>query len=195
MSEPTTPITPAAPVPAAPAAPPAQAVTPPPAAAPAQEPTDWKAEALKWEKRSKDNYAALQARDKAIEDSTKSAEQKAAEAAADATAARREALAYKVAASVGNLKIAQFLTGTTEEELKAQADTLMALIPQAPEAPPAPPVGPTVPGQKPGGTQSAALITQADLDALGNAGKYDEINRLRREGRLSHLGIAPPLKR
>ena len=68
----------------------------------------------------------------------------------------------------------------------------MAIIPKAPEAPPALPVGPTVPGQQPGGSTPAAQITQSDLDALAAAGKYEEINRLRREGRLSHLGVAPP---
>ena len=45
---------------------------------------------------------------------------------------------------------------------------------------------------KPGSPQTPAQVTQSDLDALGAAGKYDEINRLRREGRLSHLGVAPP---
>jgi len=115
--------------------------------------------------------------------------------AATATAAQAEsrALRYEVAAAKGlDLALAARLTGSTKEELEADADTLMALIPKAPEAPPALPVGPTVPGQQPGGSTPAAQVTQSDLDALAAAGKYEEINRLRREGRLSHLGVAPP---
>ncbi len=189
MSDTTTTTTP---VPTAPAAPPAQ-VEAAPDVAPAQDATDWKAEARKWETRAKENREALEARQKEIEDSQKTAEQKAAEASADATSARLEALRYKVAAEKGlTLSLAARLTGSTKEELEADADTLMALIPKAPEAPPALPVGPTVPGQQPGGSTPAAQVTQSDLDALAAAGKYEEINRLRREGRLSHLGVAPP---
>jgi hypothetical protein len=185
----------ATPTPAPPS--PAQADTPP-AAAPAQDATDWKTEARKWEDRAKANKAELEAQQQAIADSQKSAEQKAAEALAAAQAsastAAAKALRYEVAAAKGlDLTLASRLTGSTLEELEADADALMALIPpKAPEAPPAPPVGPTVPGQQPGGNNPAALVTQADIDALGAAGKYDEINRLRREGRLTHLGVAPP---
>lgn len=175
------------PIPTPPATPPAQVETPPPAA-PAQDATDWKAEARKWETRAKENREALDARQKEIEDSQKSAEQKAAEATADASSARLEALRYKVAAEKGlTLALAARLSGSTKEELEADAETLMALIPKAPDAPPALPVGPTVPGQQPGGANPAAQITRSDLDALAAAGKTDEINRLRREGRLSHL--------
>lgn len=134
-----------------------------------------------------------------IEDSKKTAEQKSADAVAAATATANEAsakaLSYEVAAAKGlDLALAARLRGSTREELEADADTLMALIPKGtdPAAPPAPPVGPTVPGQQPGSPPANALVTQSDLDALGAANKYDEINRLRREGRLSHLGVAPP---
>lgn len=178
--------TPAAPVPTAPAAPPAQAEAPP-VAPPAQE-TDWKAEARKWEDRAKANKAELDAAAQAVADSQKTAEQKAADAMADATTARLDALRFKVALDKGlPATLAARLTGSTKEEFEADADTLMALIPQAPDAPPALPVGPTVPGQQPGGSTPAAQVTRSDLDALGAAGKHDEINRLRREGRLSHL--------
>ena len=144
---------------------------------------------------------ALKALQQEIADSKKSAEQKAADdiAAARAEAAKNaaQALRYEVAAAKGlDLALAARLTGSTKEELEADADALMALIPKALEVPPVvPPVGPTVPGQQPGGAQTPALVTQSDLDALGAAGKYDEINRLRREGRLSHLGVAPPKTR
>lgn len=145
-------------------------------------------------KKAEDDYKALQQQ---IADSQKTAEQKAADALAAAHASANEAagkaLRYEVAAAKGlDLALAARLTGSTKEELEADADALMALIPTAPEvAPTVPPTGPTVPGQQPGGTQSSALVTDADLEALGKAGKYEEINRLRREGRLSHLGVAP----
>jgi hypothetical protein len=179
----------ATPTPAPPS--PAQADTPP-AAAPAQDATDWKTEARKWEDRAKANKAELEAQQQAIADSQKSAEQKAAEALAAAQAsastAAAKALRYEVAAAKGlDLTLASRLTGSTLEELEADADALMALIPpKAPEVP-STPVGPTVPGQQPGGAPAPAQVTQSDLDALHAAGKTDEINRLRREGRLAHL--------
>lgn len=180
-------------------APPAQA-TPTPSTEPPARETDWKAEARKWEQRAKENSEALRAREQEIEDSKKSAEQKAAEALAAAQSSAAEAAAkalrYEVAAEKGlDLALAARLTGSTKEELESDADALMALIPKAPEDPPAQatPSGPTVPGQQPGGSQhGGAQVTQSDLDALAKAGKHDEINKLRREGRLSHLGIAPP---
>lgn len=145
--------------------------------------------------------ADLKAYKQEIEDSKKTAEQKAADALAAAQATSSEnatkALRYEVAAEKGlDLALAARLSGSTKEELEADADKLMTLIPKAPEvSPPATPTGPTVPGQQPGGTQTAALVTQSDLDALAAAGKYDEINKLRREGRLSNLGVAPPKTR
>ena len=191
---------------AIPEAPPAQP-TPPTPAPPAVEPTatpegaplgDAGLKALQAERtRAAKAESDLKALQQQIEDSQKTAEQKAADAitAATATAAQAEsrALRYEVAAAKGlDLALAARLTGSTKEELEADADTLMALIPKAPEAPLALPVGPTVPGQQPGGSTPAAQVTQSDLDALAAAGKYEEINRLRREGRLSHLGVAPP---
>lgn len=184
--------------PAEPATPPAEPATTPPTG----ELGDSGIKALQAErdarKKAEDDFKALQQQ---IADSQKTAEQKAAEALAAAQAAAGEAAAkalrYEVAAEKGlDLALAARLTGSTKEELEADADALMALIPKAPEATaPVPPAGPTVPGQQPGGAQTPALITQADLDALGAAKKHDEINRLRREGRLSHLGVAPPKPR
>ena len=199
MSDPSTPPAPA----------PAPAPTPAPVpAAPAPDPAgdqqlgDAGLKALQAERaRAAKAEADLKALQKQIEDSQKSADQKAAEALAaaqtQANEAAAKALRYEVAAEKGlDLALAARLTGSTREELEADADKLMALIPKAPEtSPPAPPVGPTVPGSQPGGTPPPALVTQSDLDALAAAGKYDEINRLRREGRLSHLGVAPPKQR
>jgi hypothetical protein len=205
----TPPATPAQPTPDAPpaadpanppATPPADPTAPPPAPEAGEEQLgEGGKKALQAERaRAAKAEADLKALQQQIEDSTKSAEQKAAEALASAQAQANEAAAralrYEVAAEKGlDLALAARLTGATREELEADADTLMSLIPKAPDgAPTAPPAGPTVPGQQPGGTSTAALVTQSDLDALGAAGKYDEINRLRREGRLSHLGVAPP---
>lgn len=196
------------PTPTPPAAPPAAStdpatppVTDPVAPPPAGDLGDAGKKALQIErdarKKAEDDFKALQQQ---IADSQKTAEQKAAEALSAAQASANEAssraLRYEVAAEKGlDLALAARLSGSTKEELEADADALMTLIPKAPEASaPVPPAGPTVPGQQPGG-QPQALITQADLDALGAAGKYEEVNRLRREGRLSHLGVAPPKAR
>lgn len=171
----------------------------PPAATADEQLGDGGQKALKAErearKQAEDTLRALR---QEIEDSKKTAEQKAADDIAAAKAAAGEssakALRYEVAAEKGlDLKLAARLTGSTKEELEADADALMALIPKAQQAD-QPPNGPTVPGQQPGGPQAPATITQSDLDALAADGKYDEINRLRREGRLSHLGVSPPKK-
>lgn len=80
---------------------------------------------------------------KEIEDSTKSAEQKAAEALTAAQKAAEEnavkALRYEVAAEKGiSLALAARLTGSTREELAADADALRALIPEAKPGSPKP---------------------------------------------------------
>jgi len=169
-------------------APPAQAPDVPTPAAPPVPETDWKAEARKWEQRAKDNAPAVK-RLAEIEEANKTAEQKSAEAIKRGEQAEARALRLEVALSKRlDPTLAARLQGSTKEELEADADALMALIPaKAPEALPALPVGPTVPGQQPGGAPAPAQITRSDLDALGAAGKTAEINRLRREGRLSHL--------
>lgn len=184
--------------PAQPAAPESTPPTPQPPSNADQQLGEGGVKALQAERaRAAKAEADFKALQQQIEDSKKTAEQKAADeiakARSEASQNAARALRYEVAAAKGlDLALAARLTGSTKEELEADADALMTLIPKAPEAAPAVPVGPTVPGQQPGGTQTPALVTQSDLDALAAAGKYDEINRLRREGRLSHLGVAPP---
>lgn len=83
--------------------------------------------------KAKADLAALR---KEIEDGKKTAEQKTADdlkAAQDAAAQNAaKALRYEVAASKGlNLQLAARLTGSTKEELEADADALKALIPDA----------------------------------------------------------------
>lgn len=114
--------------------------TAPATEAPAQDTTDWKAEARKWEARAKENSAKvaelspLAARLAEIEESNKTAEQKAAERVAaleesdrnkDAALSERDAklLRYEVAAAKGlDLKAALRLQGSTREEIEADAD-------------------------------------------------------------------------
>jgi hypothetical protein len=108
--------------------------------APAQETTDWKSEARKWEQRAKENSAKvaelspLAARLAEIEESNKTAEQKTAERVAaleesdrskDTAIADRDAklLRYEIAAAKGlDLKAALRLQGSTKEEIEADAD-------------------------------------------------------------------------
>lgn len=119
---------------------------------------------------------------KQVEDSKKTAEQKAAD---DLEAARKEAaenaaraLRYEVAADKGlDLKLAARLTGTTREELEADADVLKGLIPTAPEPTPAttgdqpvPTIGKTPPsptGNVTLGEQIAAAEAAGDAALVG----------------------------
>lgn len=98
-------------------------------------------------KQAEDQLKAIQ---KQIDDAKKTAEEKAAEALQEAQKAATEnatkALRYEVAAEKGlPLALASRLTGSTKEELLADADTLKSLIPAgAPGAPkPDPSVGNT----------------------------------------------------
>lgn len=105
-----------------------------PSADPAQGETDWKAEARKWESRAKENNAAKKRLDE-LEEAAKSDLEKAtsrAEAAEKRAAElEREGLRREVAEAKGlPLAAASRLTGTTREELEADADQLAALIGQ-----------------------------------------------------------------
>lgn len=117
---------------------------------------------------------------KQIEDSKKTAEQKAAD---DLEAARKEAtenaakaLRYEVAADKGlDLALASRLTGATREELEADADVLKGLIPTseppaAPGAQPVPTIGKTPPsptGNVSLGDQIAAAEAAGDKALVG----------------------------
>lgn len=98
----------------------------------AEDRTDWKAEARKWETRAKQNAEAAK-RLAALEEAQKTAEQKAAEARAAAERERDEArielLRYKVALAKGlPADLAARLRGSTEEELSKDADELLKLV-------------------------------------------------------------------
>lgn len=127
-----------------------------------------------------------------VEDSQKTAEQKAAddlaEARRSAESATAQALRYEVAAEKGlDIKLASRLTGATREELEADADVLMTLIPTQTKPPVYDPQAPVVPSEKSTANTDPGQVTQSDLDALEAAGNYTEINRLRREGLLDHI--------
>lgn len=120
------------PAPTTPAAPAGPATPAPPAAQPAQDdPTDWKAEARKWEQRSKDNKTALDdLTGKHAEQETKITEL-TGKVTAFESKTERAALLEKVATAAG--VPAEALRGADEAELTAHAETLKALIvPSAP---------------------------------------------------------------
>lgn len=127
----------------------AQATAPAAQTAPAEEPTDWKAEARKWESRAKENNKAAD-RLAEIEEASKTETQKAIERAekAEKLLAEREkaealtAARAEVAEATGVPAAA--LRGTTKEELEAHAAALAPLI-TAPEKKGA--LGPYVPAE------------------------------------------------
>lgn len=113
--------------------------TPPPAP-PAQE-VDWKAEARKWEQRSKENKAKADRLDE-LEAAQQSAEERLTGQLTEATRAReaaeRRALQYEVGISKGiNPALIPRLAGATRDEMEADAEQLLAAV-----TPPTPTPGP-----------------------------------------------------
>lgn len=110
--------------------------------------TDWKAEARKWEARAKDNLASARANEDAakrlaeLEDAQKSEAQKQQEALEKAQRELAELTVAKTRAEVAAAKgvPAELLTGSTQEELEARADDLIAWRGAAPK-------GAVVPGE------------------------------------------------
>jgi hypothetical protein len=102
----------------------------------AQEPqeTDWKAEARKWESRAKENLTAAKANESAakrlaqIEEAQKTEAQKAQERldAAEKRAAELELRSIRAEVSAAKGVPANLLSGSTQEELEAAADALLA---------------------------------------------------------------------
>lgn len=131
-----TPAAPAAPAPAAPAGTP---ITSTPEA-PAEEPTDWKVEARKWEARAKENSAAA-ARLAEIEEAKKTDAQKAAEALAELQKkvsgyeTRDQIAAWKAEVAEATGVPAALLAGSTKAEIEAHAAIAAPLI-AAPQAQP-----------------------------------------------------------
>ena len=96
--------------------------------------TDWKAEARKWESRAKQNLADAKANEGAaqrlaeIEEAQKTEAQKAQERleAAEKRAAELELRAARAEVAATKGVPANLLTGSTQEELEASADALLA---------------------------------------------------------------------
>lgn len=107
----------------------------PPTPAPVKPETDWKAEARKWESRAKENSAAAK-RLAEIEEANKTAEQKQAEALENLRAENARLLVESLKAQVAAAKgvPADLLAGTTEDELNAAADRLLAFKGDQPPA-------------------------------------------------------------
>lgn len=170
-------------IPVLPAIPAAPAPTPP-TPAPAQE-TNWKAEAEKWESRSKANFDKATRFD-ALEEASKTEAQKladratAAEAKVTAFEAREQVAAWKATVSTETGVPVAALAGSTLEDLQAHAAVLKTLItnPQAPRGPLVPTEG-TGSDAPPGVSQ----ITDAVLATM----TPQQINEARRAGRLNKL--------
>lgn len=132
-------------------------------AVPAQEGTDWKAEARKWEERAKANKDAAE-RLAALEEAQKTEEQKTAERLAALEAENEK---YRQAEQVSKWKQevsaetevpADLLAGSTLEEIQAHAERLKPHLAQPSNTPP-PPVVSTV-GNQPAPQGSVPLRDQ-----------------------------------
>ena len=96
--------------------------------------TDWQAEARKWEKRSKENLATAKANEAAakrlaeLEESQKTEAQKVQERldAAEKRAAELELKATRAEVAAAKGVPVELLSGSTQEELEAAADALIA---------------------------------------------------------------------
>ena len=115
---------------------PAETPSPKPAD-PAQDTTDWKAEARKWESRSKENSTAAQ-RLAEIEEEKKTDEQRVTDriAAAEKRANDLESRATRAEVAATKGVPAALLSGSTQEELEASADALIAFKGTQPAAEP-----------------------------------------------------------
>lgn len=165
--------------------------TPAAAAEDTAQQVDWEAEARKWkelsrknESRMKENAEKARLYDEAQEQG-KSELQKAQEAAAKAearaAAMEAEAMRAKVAAATG--VDADLLSGSSEEELRASAERLLAWRgAQVPKGAPAADAG--VRGDE---IRAARQLTREDLQKMSPA----EIIKARQDGQLNNImGIA-----
>lgn len=157
--------------------------------------TDWQAEAEKWKALSRKHEDSSKANaDKAkLYDDAQEAAKTEAQKQADALAKlQQENEALKVTnlrAKVAEEKgvPAALLTGSTQAEIEAAADALIAF---RGEQKPATPAAPSAAGQGKVGTPvgaGAPQLTKADVEKLYADGNYDEIEKARTEGRLNVL--------
>ncbi|QWW20136.1 hypothetical protein I6B53_03295 [Schaalia sp. 19OD2882] len=161
----------------------------------AAETVDYRAEAEKWKALSRRNEAkAKENAEKArrldeIEEQSKSEMQRVVEAreAAEKRAASAEAQLLRASVAASKGVPANLLSGTTEEELMASADALLAFHGHVQEAAgdSAPPASTSAShaGNRGDEIRGAAQLTREDLKGM----TPEEINKARREGRLDTL--------
>lgn len=140
----------------------------------------WKALSRKNEQRARDNESAAK-RLAEIEDANKSELEKVLARAEAAEKAVAEATATALRASVANTKGVplELLSGSTQEDLEASADKLLAFKGTAPKAGPsdgAGNVGSTIAGEK-------QITSREELKSMSP----EQINKARAEGRLDTL--------
>ena len=185
MSDPTPEAPPVVPV-VPPTDPPKPAVPP----VPDKVETDWQAEAEKWKAHSRKHEDAEKANaDKAkrfdeFEESQKTEQQRLADRAATAEAKVVEIEARALRAEVAAAKgiPAALLSGSTQEELEASADALLAFRGEKPK----PDFGG---GDRGDDVKTGAQLSKADVSKLYAEKRYDEIEQARKDGRIS---MGPP---
>ena len=129
--------------------------------------TDWKAEARKWESRAKESFAAAKSNEDAakrlveIEEAQKTEAQKQQEALEKAQKELAELTVAKTRAEVAAVKGVPvgLLSGSTQEELEASADALIAFRGDSSEPSPFPKPDPSqgTRGSSSGGTTADAF--------------------------------------
>ena len=158
--------------------------TSPSAQAPQETATvDWKAEAEKWKALSRQNEDRAKAKQfDAIEEQSKSEMQKLLEAkeAAERRAAAAETASLKARIAAAKGVDVDLLTGTTQEEITASADRLLAW--RGPVTPPASTSSADA-GQRGDNVAGPRQLTREDLKAMTPA----QINKARRDGQLNQI--------
>ena len=148
---------------------------------------DWQAEAEKWKKfarKHEDEVKTLRpaaARLAEIEESQKSEQQRLADraSAAEAKVAEIEARAMRAEVAAAKGIPVVLLSGTTQEELEASADALLAFRGEKPR--------PDFGGGQRGAdaTAKGAMLTKSDIQKLYAERNYDAIEQARQDGRIA----------
>ena len=181
-----------------PEVPPVPPVTPaePPKPAPSEPDKapekDWQAEAEKWKTFARKHEDTAKANaDKAkqfdeFQESQKTEQQKLADraTAAEAKVVEIEARAMRAEVAAAKGIPANLLSGSTQEELEASADALLAFRGERPK----PDFGG---GQRGDDVAPAGQLTQADVKQLFAEKRYDDIEQARKDGRIASL-LGPP---
>ena len=153
---------------------------------------DWEAESVKWKAFARKHEDAAKANaDKAkrfdeFEESQKTEQQRLADRAATAEAKVVEIEARALRAEVAAAKgiPAALLAGSTQEELEASADALLAFRGEKPK----PDFGG---GDRGGDVKPGTQLSQADVKKLYAEKRYDEIEAARQGGRITGILGAP----